>query len=275
MSTGMRTDHAADLSRVAGVMNEKLRQFDSGGPVRLEIGVPDLNLLAWLERQVLPQKVYWSNRDRDLAVAGVGIADSVEPAAARDFGALESLADTGLRYFGGFRFADVSAAETDSPWEAFGPGRFVLPRFEVCRHNGETVLACNLAGGDLAVQIEEALSILAQLNFDIEQKLEPVSGLHGPEHLPEPSGWRRMVGEALESIGHTFLKKVVLARRTSYHSEGALSPWVILAGLEARSHGCYHFAVQPEPGLAFVGASPERLLKKLLAIYLNTPLYLD
>ena len=54
----------------------------------------------------------------------------------------------------------------------------------------------------------------------------------------------------------------MLARRAGLEFDGELDGIALVRELWKATPGCFHFYVEPEPGAAFVGASPERLYRR-------------
>ena len=249
--------------RLMQAVDRALDQASADGVVRVEVPVTDLAPLAWLHAQPHPQKLYWRSRKGEAAVAGVGAAARWAGLAAEGhrLEALQAhiarLEDDRLRYYGGLRF-DV-AQRPDVHWAPFGAFRFVLPRFELVRREDETALACNLVlprdrarRHGLARQIH---ALALPLRTSAETLPLPISR---HDH-PGAEAWRRGVERALEAFERTSLEKVVLARRVAFTFAEPLDPVLLLSHLEEATPGCFHFCFQPEDGIAFVGASPERL----------------
>jgi menaquinone-specific isochorismate synthase len=173
---------------------------------------------------------------------------------------LASLPDSGgsgARYYGGARFDPLR--KPDEEWAAFGAYRFVLPRFELHAGDGETMLVCNLV---LPLDARDASEILDQIE-DLSLP-EGASGASLPvpvlrKDSPDLRGWRANVERALWAFSKGRLGKVVLARRAEFGFEGDLDATLLLESLKAATPGCFHFYAEPEDGVAFVGASPERL----------------
>ena len=235
-------------------------------------GSGEESLHDWLRARAGAEAVYWSGRDDDGAVAAVGAADVVATdAAPLDYTALQHTFDNRLkratapvRYFGGIRFdaghAPRSSGEA-TPWAPFGTARFVLPRLELREEEGQRTWACNLV---LPRDQEQADALLSSLR-------SPSSTPAGATSLPRPiertdrpnrEQWTDMVEWALEAIREGGLDKVVLARRVALSMGVPLDPFLMLHHLQADTPGCFHFAVRPAEGPAFVGASPERLLRR-------------
>ncbi len=102
---------------------------------------------------------------------------------------------------------------------------------------------------------------------------EPAS----PPFLEEPTGhdaapprplsgltrtaWEEMVHRALQAIARGELAKVVLARYQEYVREAPFDPWLTLVRLCRMYPSTTCFLMEPRPGLAFVGATPELLVR--------------
>ena len=110
--------------------------------VRLTSPVPQADLLAWLQKQPEPNKVFWSDREHAFAVAGIGSASTKTGRSARGIdGLFEEMrsellsAHDDLRYYGGFRFDLGPIGE--SKWDPFGTYHFVVPQFELGVKGGD------------------------------------------------------------------------------------------------------------------------------------------
>ncbi len=234
--------------------------------VRVEVQTGRTKPLSWLRAQSVTPKMYWSGRDLDFEAAAVGIADLVEGDGAPDPASLRKRFVTGLagsdrlaRYYGGLRFDP--RAEPDNDWTAFGGYRFVLPRFEMIVEDGVSKLVCNLVLPWDAGRADEILEEIEDLSFEPASRgilPEPVSRTDTPEW----PGWKDNVERALAAFEEGRLGKVVLARRADFEFDEDLAPAFLAEVLEAATPGCFHFYVEPEEGVAFVGASPERLFRR-------------
>lgn len=278
-TTAHRTaeDPASLRSSLAARVRSALDEGRQGAERIRRVGVPvvgEVSPLAWLQAQEQQTAIYWSGRDDGRTVAGLGAADVIwnaevpvnYPKLKARLGERFQRGEDGVRWYGGLRFDAPQPRAPDWPdhsWRAFGTYRFVLPRFEwVERADGTAALACNLV-----------------LPRDVQQKealLEAVEGLTFPDTAPRPAlprplgradtpnreGWTRMVEWALDAIREQSLDKVVLARRVALDLGTPLDPLLVLRQLQAATDNCFHFAVWPEEGPAFVGASPERLFSR-------------
>src|SRR5215210_1732914 len=246
----------AELEGVAGT-HERV--------VRLAVPVGRINPFRWLHEQRLFPKTYWSGRGEQSGVAAIGIADVREMAVSEGAGSLPrllaSLPDVGgARYYGGARFDALR--QSDEEWTAFGAYRFVLPRFELHAGDAETTLVCNLVLSRDAQSTQEILEQVEDLSLP--------SGAFGAslpipvrrEDSPDFRGWRGNIERALRAFSEGRLGKVVLARRAEIGFDGDLEPALLLESLKAATPGCFHFYTEPESGVAFLGASPERLFRR-------------
>jgi menaquinone-specific isochorismate synthase len=221
--------------------------------------------LRWLREQSLPPKLYWSGRGDRSGVAAVGVADLQEADASEGGGSLRKrlaplLSMGEARYYGGIRFDPLR--EPDPRWALFGAYRFVLPRFELHAREKEATLVCNLV-------LPRDARRRAKILYEVERLSLPRAASRGalPEpvsrlDLPDREGWRRNVERALCAFSEGRLDKVVLARQTELRFAAELDAALLAERLEEATPGCFHFYVEPAAGVAFVGASPERLFRR-------------
>jgi menaquinone-specific isochorismate synthase len=91
----------------------------------------------------------------------------------------------------------------------------------------------------------------------------PLPTLLARDDMPSRTEWEQLVERALKAIGGKALEKVVLARQVKLKFTAPPSFSTILSLLAQHARNAYLFAFQPEEGVAFVGATPERLYKSL------------
>jgi menaquinone-specific isochorismate synthase len=232
---------------------------------RLAVPAGCVDPFRWLSEQRMFPKVYWSGREDRAGIAAVGIADLREAGVSEGSLSklLASLPDAGVsgaRYYGGARFDPLG--QPDEEWAAFSAYRFVLPRFELHAGETETMLVCNLV---LPRDMDDASKIVQEI-----EDLSLPEGASGPllpapmfrEDNPDFQGWRENVERALSAFSEGRLGKVVLARRAEFGFCRDLDPTLLLERLKAATPGCFHFYAEPEDGIAFLGASPERLFRR-------------
>lgn len=263
VSHAPRSAFADVLARVSPALATGGRRL-----VRIALPVPDLDPLAWLSAQEDDVKVYWSGRHADHESAGIGVADVFAPDADADYDSLLErvrsailAGDEGVRYYGGIAFDRKQPH--DGRWEAFGSYRFWLPRFELQREGGATKLICNLAFPDDEADLKRILSRLDDLPLSPIAVSRPEHGTPaGRADTPPHADWIEAVQWALESFEQTRLRKVVLARRSTFTFDSELDALALLHRVKASTPECFHFYFQPGDGSAFIGATPERLYSR-------------
>jgi menaquinone-specific isochorismate synthase len=230
--------------------------------LRIErVSVPcDLPALALLAGRSEGDRVFWRPRDSAQELAGLGTAHLISGDAEANpetiFGALAPLraaAPADCRFFGGLAFGPADSAT----WHTLGTWRFVLPRFEL---NG-TSLACNLVlqpGSDSDAEFATALRELDDLSFG-----EPATlpACISQRDLASRDQWMQAVSLALDVIASGTLTKVVLARRIRLCFDSPPSPAALVGKLSDVAGSCFVFLLESK-GVAFLGASPERLYRR-------------
>jgi isochorismate synthase len=185
------------------------------------------------------------------AEAGDPAADPSAPAAA------------GPVWVGGFAFAERGAASPE--WSSLGPGELVMPEVSLSRGSGEARLtATAVASGDETPEaiVERLERRLRELEPAEMPMLDPdpveratVASAAPPEHF------EAAIARAVERIEAGELTKVVLAREVRVHAPKAIDPAPVYDGLRMGFPSCYCYLLGA-PGAAFVGASPELLVRR-------------
>ncbi|HMP71898.1 MAG TPA: isochorismate synthase [Kiritimatiellia bacterium] len=252
-----------DWPALEQAIRKRLAEALSGSMVRVEIEVPDTDPLAWLSARRDNVRLYCSDREDRLSIAAAGRADwrkgevSGDPAEPLDL-IQAALADLppGCRYYGGVRFD--SGRPPRGIWRSIGGYLFVLPEMELIRGEGRCCLALNLrageAGDDPWPRIRSALD-----PWTVAIQPGALPGFRIQINRPGWRGWRRRVARALEAIRAGRIRKLVLARRSSFWFARKLSPLGLLAHMIDRNRRCYHFGFLYGNHLAFLGLTPERL----------------
>lgn len=239
--------------------------------IRVEAALPDTAPLDWLRAQTGVTQYYWADRDGDFEMAGVGEADVLAPFNGTDTASLcrhirSQIAPEypGLRYYGGFRFH--RGAVKGERWRAFKEYRFVVPRFEVLRRKSGTFLCCNARTSHPKTNeqtLERILKDLAALRFPASPPPIYLPAVSRRTDAPDQQGWNALLKETLNEIGAGRLEKAVLARETCFEAE---TPWdaaSLLSRLAQYTAPSFEFCFHPAPDRAFIGASPERLFKRV------------
>ncbi len=263
-----------DKAVLLGLVRQTFEQLPGAPSVRVEFPVHPVDAKAWLAAQDAPVKTYWRDRDTGCETAAVGAADVISGTAGQGspfksvFDLVRqrlSCAHPDMRYYGGWGFAfprAESAAQND-PWAGMGSYKLILPRFELVVKGHRAVFACNARCTDAGNGELEQVG----RHFDRLQATAAQYALLPPllarKDLPARPEWERLVTSALEAIDGKLFEKVVLARQVQLTYGGAPNLSTLLRLIAQHAKNAYLFAFQPGDGLAFVGATPERLYKNL------------
>jgi isochorismate synthase len=166
-------------------------------------------------------------------------------------------------WVGGFAFADDGGRAPE--WGSLAPAQLVMPEVSLARLGGEARLTvCVFCDGDEAPD-----ALLERL----ERRVESIGPADMPLADPEPTETARIssaappahyeaaVARAVELVRAGRIEKVVLAREVRVHAPGPIDPAPVLDGLRAAFGACYCYCVGT-PELAFLGASPELLVRR-------------
>lgn len=223
------------------------------------------------------EAVFWHPPDGP-AVAGVGAAASWNLNGPSRFRALQDATaplwstlqrqehphcePVSPRLYGGFAFAPGAAAQ--DPWQDFGDGAFVLPRWTYRRHDGKAQLSLTLRGGEVANGEQRHAWLQAwQGLWDVL-----ASGNREPTAMPRVLGIERGSKEDFEAqveairqaIGQGDFAKIVTAGRSRVQLADPLEIDGVLRRLR-RARSVTRFAFRREGG-TFLGVTPERLLSR-------------
>jgi isochorismate synthase len=218
--------------------------------------------------------VAWSARDGELDLAGTGASVGVEASGAaavhEAISRVESLlsrvvtwgAPPGAvpRFLGGAAYDPAAPAPS---WRGFPDAWFVLPRVLFWRRgasHGVTIqLVVEPGASEKAVAYELAAGLgLAERAPRVRPPLAPAG-----RRLDDPEAetrWSAGVTRALAEIAAGRLSKVVLARAIAIGAEREIDAAAVLRTLAETAGDCFCFLID-RGETAFVGASPERLLR--------------
>jgi isochorismate synthase len=168
------------------------------------------------------------------------------------------------RMIGSFTFQPAPASS--ALWRGFHDAQFVLPRIAYTRRCGQawlTLTVCANESSSLAGRTRlagEAVSALRALRSGFSEARTESARL---QRIDPPEGeWSALVEGIRREIAAGRLEKVVAAQRTIVR--GAHLPAVarVLGRLRAEAADCTRFALAVG-NRTFLGASPERLVKRL------------
>ncbi len=241
-------------------------------PLLVTCKVSPVDILQWLKSHSGCPRLYWYDRNGSLEMGGCGSLMTVsenDPARlSAAFDKLSGILDKHpqrevLRFLGGSCFS--SREKQDKRWEDFPPLWFVLPQVVMVRKNGEFFLSVGVLFEDDENDYDIFTRILKYFETAETRDLSPIRNQF-PEVItrtdnPDYAGWKDNINTSLHKIDKGEIDKVVLARRTDVKFKEAVEAIDYLHALKSANDRCYFFLFQPRQGAAFLGATPERLLK--------------
>jgi len=167
--------------------------------------------------------------------------------AERERGADPGPAGTGLVAVGGFAFRPDR--EPAGPWAGFPALLLRVPALAVTRVRGRTYASAAIAGA------EELLEIPTSFRAPAARALEVTS------ERP-PGEWMLAVAAASRRLAAGEAEKVVLAREVVARADGAVAAAAVARALRAAYPACFTYLMTGADGTAFIGASPELLVRR-------------
>ncbi len=214
--------------------------------------------------------VLWEPRDRDQAWAGYGAAAVIAGRGADRFAEVATAGAAVLarvvaigdapapRCFGGLAFA--AGGSDHGSWAGFGDATFVLPRWTYVRDGDRARLVLTIAPADAA----DRARLHAELRRVLDALAAPImptaTRLVAQRDLPA-ARWREQIEGIRDAIDGGAIRKVVAARARVVELARPIDLATVVAELGRRQPGCTRFAIV-RGGVAFVGASPERLIRR-------------
>jgi menaquinone-specific isochorismate synthase len=163
---------------------------------------------------------------------------------------------------GGFSF-DPTKRKT-SLWEDFPEAQFYLPKYVLTIEDDNTWLTTNVLVSeyDHSDQVFKAISVEEEALFS---KVNDVIHVSAPsiikKHEIQVEEWLKSVETVVSHINEEKLEKVVLARELKIEANEAIEVIFVLSKLLENQSSSYIFAIE-SGGSTFIGATPERLIKK-------------
>jgi menaquinone-specific isochorismate synthase len=227
---------------------------------------------------------FWSDPTGEFHLVGLGTCHTFEPNFSKRFRSVEkewnellksSIIDapnnesgTGPTLIGGFSFDPLK--DKTELWRCFPDTRMTLPTFMLTVKKEKTWLTINTLLNEeddpstITNQLIEEQELLLK-NKDIALP-EPLS-FYIEEIVPQE--WMHTVEETAQQIQQGLIEKLVLAREVRVHAEQLLSVESILYRLYQQQPQSYLFAFESKND-CFLGASPERLVKREGDLFLST-----
>jgi menaquinone-specific isochorismate synthase len=225
----------------------------------------------------LGERFYWKDPSAEVVLIGLGISKQIQSDQATDrFFHVEEewkqfLKDSlifnpykenglGPVMFGGFSF-DPHKPKT-TLWSKFADSLFHIPKFMLTIVEGQTFLTTNIVctQNDDYTLFEKVINERVQLlNSPKEIEIKLAKLLETKEIFPQE--WKQSVDDVVEDLKTGSLKKVVLARELRLFFDHRVKAEVILKNLYNQQRDSFIFVFESN-GDCFIGATPERLVKK-------------
>jgi menaquinone-specific isochorismate synthase len=226
----------------------------------------------------LGERFYWKDPSEKTVLIGLGITKQIQSDQATDrFFHVEEewkrfLKDSlifnpykenglGPVMFGGFSFDPLKAKTT--LWSKYADSLFHIPKYMLTMVEGQTFLTSNIVctpNDDFSL-FEKVISERTQLLNSFEQDFNrnPAKLLKTKEIAPLQ--WKQSVDDVVEDLKNGSLKKVVLARELRLFFDNQVKAENILENLYNQQRDSFIFVFESN-GDCFIGATPERLVKK-------------
>ena len=220
----------------------------------------------------------WEQPDRGFALAALGVAREARSRGGRRFEdvareclGVETVVDepaglpagAGATWVGGFAFDPEGGGS--SAWSSLAPASLVLPELSISRSGGETFLTLNAEvrpGDDPEAKAASLRARLAGLREEPLPLLDPhpTSRVEISSVRP-PGDFERMIEAATGRIRAGEMSKIVLAREVLASAPAAHDPAAVFGAMRVQFPSCFCFCCGT-PEAAFIGASPELLLRR-------------
>lgn len=244
--------------------------------------IEDVDSLAFFhsgEKRFLGERFFWKDPLDEIILIGIGICDLIQTDQVTDrFFHVEEewkrfieesiiynpfpTTGAGPLLFGGFSFDPIK--HKTELWSKYSDTLFHLPKYMLSKVNGKTYLTTNVVctrhddESTLLTKVTEERNILLTDSTGLGNETKPV--LINKEAI-NPEAWKHSVQKVVEDLKEGILKKVVLARELRLYFKDSIGLSTVLTRLHNEQYESFIFAFESN-GDCFVGASPERLIKK-------------
>lgn len=212
-----------------------------------------------------------ANGGLEVAIAGVGVTAAASGTGAARF---DEVAASGAallarivtigdgpqpRLLGGFAFATRGTAPA-GPWHGFGDAWFAMPRWTYERRGGAAWLVLAISPAESRERAKLHAEHAAAVAALAEALPAPRARAEATMDLPRDR-WADAIEDIRDRIEKGHCRKVVAARVRKVELATAVDVAAVLAELGRRHPDCTRFGVR-RGSAAFVGASPERLIRR-------------
>ncbi|MFE8703297.1 isochorismate synthase MenF [Cytobacillus sp. FJAT-54145] len=224
------------------------------------------------------ERFFWKDPSDEIILVGLGISKQIQSDQASDrFFHVEKewkrfisngiiINDfkkqaTGPTMFGGFSFDPLK--KKTSLWSKFSQSLFHIPKYLLTKINGDVFLTTNVVCTQhddpsifdvLGIERQQIFSCVKPPSFSINSHLID-------ELEISPNSWKETVQKLINDLKVGSLKKAVLARELRLIFDENISIELVVNNLLKEQRESFIFALESN-GDCFVGASPERLVKK-------------
>ncbi|OLN21683.1 hypothetical protein BTO30_13730 [Domibacillus antri] len=223
------------------------------------------------------ERFYFKDREGEMTLAGLGSVYTIQSGKTNRFADVEANWDaltkraavhnpydvygTGPVAFGGFSFDPEQQAGEE--WSRFAPSFFYVPEIMLTVYEGETFVTVNvLCDGTNSLALFERIEERKRWIFDQNDKAMNEKAVLVELRSGDTDAWKNSIQSAIQSIkSDEELKKIVLARKITAVFDEAIVPDHVLRRLDEEQPDSFIFSIEAMDS-CFLGASPERLVKK-------------
>ncbi len=208
-------------------------------------------------------KIYWLDREDKLEIAGyINLLNKEELNSLQ----IPNVDITGLSdEVRIFKWRMFSALQKDSLqnsyWDRFNKINSFLPLFGYERNNDKEYLYFNIP----VESSEKFISIIDNIFTSENGKNTEISTspvISEIENITGKDDWKRMMSDAGKLFSSERMEKIVLCRKNRIKFENQISPEDIFIKLLEKRPFSTRFFIGTKNGMAFMGATPERLFKR-------------
>lgn len=226
----------------------------------------------------LGERFYWKDPSEEVVIIGLGLSKQIQSDQVTDrFFHVEEewkkfLQDSlifnpykenglGPVMFGGFSFDPLKTKTT--LWSKYADSLFHIPKYMLTIVENQTFLTTNIVctPNDDFTLFEKVIKERVQLLTSLEQDFDCKPAKLIATKEISPLQWKQSVDELVKDLKDGSLKKVVLARELRLIFDNQVKAEVILENLYNQQRDSFLFVFESN-GDCFIGATPERLVKK-------------
>ena len=230
------------------------------------------------KEQYLGERFFWKDPVDEIILVGLGVSKQIQSEQATDrFFHVEKewqdfLKDSliynpyiesgiGPVMFGGFSFDPLK--EKTNLWSKYSDSLFHIPKYMLSIIKGKTFLTTNIVctPNDDSSLFKKVMDERKNFSTCLNNLDKPKTANLIKTLEISPEKWKDSVNEVVKDLKAGPLKKVVIARELRLLFDNAVAAEKVLEQLFNQQHDSFIFAFESN-GDCFIGASPERLVKK-------------